>query len=152
MNIINRVKNIITTPRTEWVVIEGESPNVNQIITGYVVPLTLIGAIAAFIGYGFIGFNVLGAYFGGIYWGIYNAVTRLVLGILSVYLTAFVVDALAPSFNSQKKFARSVQLVAYGATGLSSFLLCHCSCYCRHHRFDRRSVLRVFMVFRCWPD
>src|SRR5690606_32667784 len=34
----------------------------------------------------------------------------------SVFLTAFVVDALAPSFNSEKNFGRSFQLVAYSYT------------------------------------
>ena len=38
---------------------------------------------------------------------------RYVAGLL---LTAFVVDALAPSFGSEKNFGRSLQLVAYGAT------------------------------------
>ena len=33
-----------------------------------------------------------------------------------MYITAFVVDALAPSFGSEKNFGRSFQLVAYGAT------------------------------------
>ena len=113
MDIITRAKNMITTPKTEWDVVAAEQPVVNSIIMGYVLPLTLIGAVAAFIGYGFIGFGLLGA---GISWGIYYAITKLVLGIVSVFVTALVVDALAPSFGSEKNFGRSVQLVAYGAT------------------------------------
>src|SRR5580765_7532890 len=113
MNLVTRAKNMITNPKLEWDIIAGEQPNVSQIITQYVLPLTLLGAVAAFIGYGLIGFSMLGTHVGGISWGIYYAVDKLVLGILSVFITAFAVDALAPSFGSEKDFGRSVQLVAY---------------------------------------
>jgi hypothetical protein len=116
MNLIERVKNIITSPKNEWDVIATETPDVNKIITGYVIPLAAAAAIAAFIGYGLIGFNVLGYHVGGMNWGIYQAVTSFVVSIASVFITAFVVDALAPSFGSQKDFGRSVQLVAYSYT------------------------------------
>lgn len=116
MNLVTRVKNMLVSPKTEWEVIAAEQPNANQIITGFVVPLTLIGALAAFIGYGFIGSSILGVRIVSISWGIYYAIVKLLLGILSVYITAFVVDALAPSFESEKHQGRSMQLVAYGST------------------------------------
>jgi hypothetical protein len=116
MDIVTRAKNMITNPKVEWNVIAAEQPNTAQIITQYVVPLTLLGAIAAFIGYGLIGFSMLGLHVGGMSWGIYYALNKLILGILSVFVTAWVVDLLAPSFASEKDFGRSVQLVAYGAT------------------------------------
>src|ERR1044071_4595400 len=116
MNIVTRAKNMITNPRVEWNVVAAEQPNVNQIIMQYVLPLTLLGAIAAFIGYGLIGFSMLGLHVGGISWGIYYAINKIILGILSVFITAWVVDLLAPSFASEKDFGRSLQLVAYGST------------------------------------
>ena len=116
MNIVTRAKNMITNPRVEWNVVATEQPNVNQIIMQYVLPLTLLGAIAAFIGYGLIGFSMLGLHVGGISWGIYYAINAIILGLLSVFITAWVVDLLAPSFASEKDFGRSLQLVAYGST------------------------------------
>lgn len=118
---------MLLTPKTEWQVISLEQPVNNQIIMGYLVPFVLLGALAAFIGYGLIGYNVLGIHTGSISWGIYNAIRGIVLGIGSVYLTAFVLDALAPSFGSQKDFGRSLQLVVYASTpslvaGLFAFL------------------------------
>src|SRR5579875_456802 len=117
MNVINRAKNIIAQPRLEWTVIDSEPANPGQIISGYVLPLAGLAAIAAFIGYGFIG---VGGMFGfrvvGINWGLYQALSVLVGAIISVYITALVVDVLAPSFNSQKNFGRSLQLVAYSFT------------------------------------
>ena len=107
---------MITIPKVEWNVVAAEQPNVNQIIMQYVLPLTLLGAIAAFIGYGLIGFSILGVHTGGMSWGLYYAIYKLIIGILSVFITAYVVDLLAPSFASEKNFGRSMQLVAYGAT------------------------------------
>ena len=116
MNLVTRAKNMISNPKVEWNVVAAEQPNVSEIITRYVLPLTLLGAIAAFIGYGLIGLSVLGVHVGGIGWGLYYAIQKLILGVLSVFITAYVVDLLAPSFASEKDFGRSVQLVAYGAT------------------------------------
>jgi hypothetical protein len=116
MNLIERAKNMLTTPKTEWLVVAAEEPDSSKIVLGYVFPIALVGAVAAFIGYGLIGVNVLGVRFGGMTWGLYYAIMLLVQLLISIYVTALVVDALAPSFNSEKNFGRSVQLVAYGST------------------------------------
>ena len=116
MNLIDRVKNIISNPNKEWNVIATEQPDAGKIITGYVLPLAGLAAIAAFIGYGFIGFNVLGFRMSGINWGIYQALTVFIGAIASVYICALVIDLLAPSFGSEKNFNRSLQLVAYSFT------------------------------------
>ncbi|HVG14866.1 MAG TPA: Yip1 family protein, partial [Chitinophagaceae bacterium] len=49
-------------------------------------------------------------------WGLYQALSVLIGAIVSVYVSAFVIDALAPSFGSEKNLPRSVQLVAYSFT------------------------------------
>ena len=116
MNLITRAKNMLFTPKTEWLVVASETPNPSQIITGYVLPLALAGAVAAFIGYGIIGVGFLGVRIAGVSWGLYYALSLLITTIVSLYITAFVVDALAPSFGSEKNMGRSLQLVAYGST------------------------------------
>lgn len=116
MNLIERAKNILISPAKEWDVIAGEEPDVNKIFTGYVIPLAGAAAVAAFIGYGLIGFNMLGYRMGGIDWGLYQALVSFIVSVCSVFLTAFVIDALAPSFGSEKNFGRSFQLVAYSYT------------------------------------
>jgi hypothetical protein len=115
-NLIDRAKNIIVQPAREWDVISMETPNSNQIITGYVLPLAGAAALAAFIGYAFVGINMFGVRVAGIDWGIYQALTILIGAIVSVYLTAVIIEALAPSFQSEKNFNRSLQLVAYSFT------------------------------------
>jgi hypothetical protein len=116
MNLIDRVKNILITPKTEWDVVNSETPDVQKILTTYVIPLIAIGAIASFIGWGLIGKSYGLWKLKGTGLGIRYAVIALVAGLLSVFLMAFVVDALAPTFKSEKNFGRSFQLAAYSYT------------------------------------
>lgn len=121
MNLIERVKNILVTPKTEWDVINGETPNTQSILTTYVVPLVAIGAVASFVGWGLIGksysFGGFGSYkIVGISLGIRYALIALISGIASTFLMAAVIDALAPTFKSEKNFGRSFQLAAYSFT------------------------------------
>jgi hypothetical protein len=55
MTIIERVKNICLTPKTEWPVIAGEPTSSGALITGYVAPLAAVGAAAGFVGLSLIG-------------------------------------------------------------------------------------------------
>jgi hypothetical protein len=112
MNLVERAKNIIMTPKTEWSVIAAEEPNATQILTGYVIPLALIPAVASVIGFGVIGRGMTTS----LTWGIGMGIISFVSTVLGVYLTAFVVDFLAPNFGSQKNFGRAMQLVAYAYT------------------------------------
>lgn len=115
-NLINRAKNIIIQPDKEWNVIAFESANTNKIIIGYVFPLAALAAIAAFIGYGIIGVNYGLFHIGSTSWGIYYALNVLIGALAGVFISALVIDALAPSFGSEKNMGRSVQLVAYSYT------------------------------------
>ena len=116
MNLLQRVKNIILTPKTEWSAIAQEEQSLTVVITSYVIPLVLIGAVATFIGYGLIGINYGFLRMSGMGWGIKMAVIQVISAIVGVVVTAFVVDALAPSFGSEKNINKSAQLVAYGYT------------------------------------
>jgi len=115
MNLIERVKNILITPAKEWDVIAAEQPDTGKIITGYVLPLAGAAALAAFIGHSFIG-SIFGAGLFSVTWGLYYAITVLVSALCSVFVSALVIDALAPSFGAEKNMGRSVQLVAYSFT------------------------------------
>lgn len=115
MNLIERAKNIIITPAKEWDVIAAEQPDIGKIITGYVLPLAGAAALAVFIGYAFIA-SILGGGIFGMTWGIFYALSSLIQSICAVFISAFIIDALAPSFGAEKNLGRSVQLVAYSYT------------------------------------
>ncbi len=117
MNLIERAKNILLTPKTEWDVVNNETPDTTKILTTYVVPLVAIGTVAAFIGWALIGKSYgFGFKLKSTELGIRYALIAAVAGIASTFLMAFVVDALAPTFKSEKNFGKSFQLAAYSYT------------------------------------
>lgn len=104
------------SPKTEWEAVKSEEPAIPTIITGYVVPLAGAAAVAAFIGYGLVGVSAFGFKQVGMNWGLYHGVLVLGGALLGVFVSAYVIDMLAPSFGSEKNMGRSVQLVAYSMT------------------------------------
>jgi len=105
MNLIERAKNIILKPKEEWLVVEQESTPATQLVTGYLLPLALIPAVAAFIRYGIIGYgSFLGTSIG---WGIKYAIISFITTVGGVYLSAFVIDALSTSFGSTRDFRKA---------------------------------------------
>ena len=115
-NIVQRVINIITKPKNEWQVIATEQPNAMKLIGGYALILALIPALSAFIKYGIIGMSFMGYTSRSIGSGIQTGLVQLLSAIIGVYLLAWVIDLLAPSFDSQKNFGRSLQLAVYSST------------------------------------
>ncbi|MBX2933394.1 MAG: YIP1 family protein [Ferruginibacter sp.] len=110
MNIIDRVKNILITPKTEWQVINEETATPQSLLMGYVLPLAVIASLGSLLK-GFLFAGTLGLkYF------IILAVIAFISTVLAYYITVIVVDMLAPSFASEKNMGKSAQLVAYSAT------------------------------------
>ena len=111
-----RVKEILTAPKKEWAVIEGENTPHAKLFIGYVLPLSLIPAVAAFIGYGLLGYSAFGVHIHSMSWGIRQAVVQWITMTGGIYLTAFVVNFLAENFGAKKDFDRAFSLVAYSYT------------------------------------
>ena len=115
-NLIQRVINIITKPKQEWNVIAGEQPNTMKLIGGYALILALIPAISSIIKYGIIGVSFMGYTSRSMASGIQTGLVSLLSALIGVYLLAWVIDLLAPTFDSQKNFVRSLQLAVYSYT------------------------------------
>lgn len=118
MGIVDRAKNIIITPKTEWDVIAAESTPQGAIITGYVLPLAAIAALAGFIGMVFVGISVplLGTTRIGIVWGVVSLIYTIAMAVVMVFVCAFIIDALAPTFGAQKSMPQAVKVAAYSFT------------------------------------
>lgn len=110
MKIFDRVKNILVSPKTEWLVIETENTPHVKILTSYVLLLALIPALTSFISNGLFGHGLL------IRFGLTNAIVQYLSAVLGVYIVAFVIDILAGAFDAKKDFNRAVALVAYAYT------------------------------------
>jgi len=117
MNIVERVKNIILTPKTEWDVIAGEPTQPKELVISYVLPLAALAAIAGFIGTVIFGafLSALGGHI-SFMWGLVGLVWHLVMSIVSVFVIGFIIDALAPTFGGQKNLNQAIKVAAYSYT------------------------------------
>jgi len=117
MNLVERVKNIIVSPKTEWDIIQQEETTPANLLLSYVAILALIPAIAGIIGQSVVGITLLGTSFHvPIIWSIIGAVVQYILAFVGVYIVAFVADALAPSFGGQKNSIQAMKGVVFSYT------------------------------------
>ncbi|HYC34959.1 MAG TPA: Yip1 family protein [Usitatibacter sp.] len=118
MRLIDRAKNILLNPKAEWDAIAADPTPTAQMITGYVLPLAALAALASFIGLSLVGQSLpfLGTYRMGIGWGLGLAIYNVVMAVVFVYVVGFIIDALAPTFNAQKNMPQALKLAAYSYT------------------------------------
>jgi len=116
MELINRVKQILVNPKTEWHTIDSENDSHITVLTKYVLLLAAIPAVAAFIGYGIIGYSVLGLHVASVGIGIRQAIIQYITMVGGIYITASVINLLAENFGSKKNFDKAFSLVAYSYT------------------------------------
>lgn len=106
--LVSRVKNILTTPKTEWQVIANEPATVGSIYTGYAMILAAIPLIA-----GIVGSIIAGT---GLTFGLVVGLCGYVIGLGLLYVMALIVDAVAPNFGGEKNIVNSLKLVVYAST------------------------------------
>jgi hypothetical protein len=118
MDLKSRITNILTKPKEEWPVIAQERTDLATLYTGYIVILAAIPAVASFLGNSIIGVSM--PFVGRIRWGFGHGLTYMilqyVLTLVSVYISAFVIEKLAPSFGSKGDFIQALKLVAFAST------------------------------------
>jgi hypothetical protein len=106
MSVVDRVRNILVTPKTEWPVIAAEPATVGSIFKDYVLIVALLPLVGALLG---------GLLFsGGLL--IVPAIAAYAIGLGVLYVMALVADALAPGFDGRKDSVSAMKLVGYAAT------------------------------------
>lgn len=118
MTLMDRVKNIILTPKTEWPVIDREPGDLSYLFMNYVAILAAIPAIAGFIGSAMIGYSItgIGTVRMPVGTALFSAIVSYALTFLMVYVVALIVDALAPTFGARKNFPSALKLTVYSLT------------------------------------
>ena len=117
MNLVERVKRILLSPRPEWEVIDTEQTTTAELYKGYVAPLAAIGPVAQLIGYSLFGISVFGTtYRVPIGSGVTTAIVMYVLTLAGTYLLALIIDALAPTFNGKRNRIQALKVAAYSST------------------------------------
>jgi hypothetical protein len=118
MDLVQRAKNIVLAPKAEWPVIAAEPASTGDLITGYVMPLAIIGAAAGFIGQVVVGQSVLfmGTVRAGIVAGLVGACVSFVGAIVGVFVLTFIINALAPTFGGQPNSGQAMKVAVYSYT------------------------------------
>lgn len=115
--LVERAKNILLTPKTEWPVIDAEPTTVGDIYKNYVIVLAAIPAICSFIGSSLFGYSMLGVAFRvPIVTALSTAIVSYVMSLISVYVLGMIVDALAPSFGGTRSQVQGLKVAAYSNT------------------------------------
>jgi Yip1 domain len=109
MNLQTRVINILSKPAQEWPVIASESTDVAALYKEYIIPLAAIPAICGFLGMTLIGVTSMVS-------GLAGLIVGYVLSLVGIFLAAFIVDKLAPSFQSSGGIVQALKMVAFAST------------------------------------
>jgi Yip1 domain len=118
MSLIDRAKNILLTPKTEWPVIAGESATTGGLFTSYAVILALLPLVGSLLGGLMFGSMLAGLGGGGVGMGIIlvPAILTYIVGLGVLYLMHIIADGLAPSFSGTKDKMQALKWVVYSAT------------------------------------
>jgi hypothetical protein len=115
---VARIKRILLEPSAEWGRIDAEPATVGGIMTGWVVPLAAIGPVAGLIGSLVFGYGVPGlvSFRPSIMFAVSTAIVAYVCALISIFVLALIIDALAPSFGGTKDRVQAMKVAAYSAT------------------------------------
>jgi hypothetical protein len=118
VSIVDRAKNICLSPKTEWPVIAAEPASTGALMTGYVVPLAAVGAIAGFIGSSIVGQSLpyIGTYRTPFLTGLVLAVFAVGMAVLGVFVLSFIINALAPTFGAEQNSTQALKVAVYSYT------------------------------------
>ena len=119
MDLVQRAKNIIVSPRTEWHVIASETTSTGELIASYALPLIVIDAIAGFIGASIVG-SAVAMLGGGVILpfatALVGACVHVVVAVIGIFILSIIINALAPTFGGQPSNTQALKLVVYSYT------------------------------------
>jgi hypothetical protein len=117
-SLVTRVQNILMTPKTEWPVIAAEPETTAGLFTKYILIVSALSPIAMVLKSTLIGTTIpfVGTFRMGLGASVSIAVASYVLGLISVFLFALIINALAPTFSSQKDSVQALKSAAYAMT------------------------------------
>ena len=118
MGLVDRVKNILLTPKTEWPVIAGENSTTAELMGGYVAPLAGVAVLCGFVGNSVVGMSLplMGTYRTPILAGIGMAVFSFAMAFVGIFIMSLIINALAPTFGAEKNPAQAMKVAVYSYT------------------------------------
>ena len=111
--LIDRIKKIILTPKTEWPVVAAEPTTISELYKGYIIPLAAFSALMSFIRFSVIG---IGFWRMPVLTGLANALVSFGFALLAFYVAGWLIDVLAPTFSGQRDRRQALKTAAYALT------------------------------------
>jgi lysylphosphatidylglycerol synthetase-like protein (DUF2156 family) len=118
MNVMLRVKSILTGPLAEWTLIERDTDDPAYILTRYVALLAIIPSL-----FGFIGASLIGVIARNgmtlrtpMIDGLFSAIFGYVMACAIVLIVALFIYVLAPIFGGRRGFDNAFKLAVYSFT------------------------------------
>jgi len=110
MHLFGRIRAILLTPTSEWLVIGRDAGAVSGLMLRHVAILSLIPAMARLAGASLVGG--------------YAPISSSLIGAIAIYVASFAIvgvvalaiDMLAPLFGAQRNFVGALKLAAYSCT------------------------------------
>jgi len=108
--LVARVQNILTKPKEEWAVIEGEAATTQGLFVNYACILAAIPAVAGFLG----GFLLSHSFVGGVVAGALG----YGLSLAAVFVESIIINALASSFDATPNPTQALKVAVYSNTAV----------------------------------
>ena len=117
MDLARRVQDILLRPKDTWPIIRDEASTIKDLMKSYAAIMAIVPALAGFIGTVFIGHTFMGVrYRTTLANGFAQGLVSYAVSIASIYIIAYMLNALAPRFESRKNFLQAFKLVVYSWT------------------------------------
>jgi hypothetical protein len=117
-SLIDRIKNILFTPKIEWPVIEPEPTSIGALYIGYVAPLAALAALIAFVHMSIIGVSI--PFAGTMRMPFMSGLTSLVMtfvgGFIGLFIVGIIINAFAPTFGGTRDLRQALKTAAYAFT------------------------------------
>jgi hypothetical protein len=116
--LLERAKNILLSPRSEWSRIAGEPSSIADLYLRYALPLFLAVAVLSFLHLSVIGAST---FLGGtlrmpMTVGLTSALYTVVGGAVGLGLVSLIINMLAPTFGAQRDLRQAFKVAVYTAT------------------------------------
>ncbi|MGP1629163.1 MAG: Yip1 family protein [Giesbergeria sp.] len=117
MNVVERAKSILLSPKPTWETIDTEPADAAGLYTRYLMLLAVIPAVCGFIGMSIVGMGAFGVSFRVPFLsGLVNMVVSYVLSLVGVFVLSLIINALAPKFGGTANQLQALKVAVYSST------------------------------------
>ncbi|HEX4378178.1 MAG TPA: Yip1 family protein, partial [Steroidobacteraceae bacterium] len=116
--LLERMKNILFSPRIEWERIATESSTIGALYLQYALPLLIAVALLSFVHLSVIGATT---FFGGttrmpMTLGLISALYTVVAGVVGLCFLSLIINMLAPTFGARRELRQAFKVAIYTST------------------------------------